>query len=107
MKDIFGREVQVGDYVAAGMNLDRSSVLRIGQVVNINQTRDTYSKQLTGRESVRIRWRNDSPEGKKRYRSVKDSNILCDPSYLYAKVVILDPDFVKQFEPDIEDFREL
>lgn len=104
MKDIFGREVAVNDYIAAGMNLNQSSVLRIGRVVKIGQTLD-YNKQPTGRESVRVRWRNNGDTSGKRYWEVKDSNILYDPRYSYAKVVILDKEFVEQFDPDIEDFR--
>lgn len=102
MKDIFGREVHPGDYVAAGMNLDRSSVLRIGRVVSIKDTLD-WQKKPTGRQSVRIKWRNNGDRSNKRYWEVKDSNILYDGSYTYAKVVILPPEFVEQFPADIEE----
>lgn len=102
MKDIFGREVQVGDYIAAGMNLNRSSVLRIGRVVKINKTLD-WEKKETGRESVRVKWRNNGDARERSYWEVKDSNILYDPTYYYAKVVILDPDFVEQYPADIKD----
>lgn len=101
MKDIFKREVQVGDYIAAGMNLDRSSVLRIGQVVAIKETLD-WQKLPTGRESVRVKWRNNGSPTNNRWQ-VKDSNIMYDPRYTYSKVVILDPEFVKQYPADITE----
>jgi hypothetical protein len=99
MKDIFGREVEVGHFVAAGMNLNQSSVLRIGEVVKISETLD-WQKKPTGRQSVRIKWRNNGPS--EWSWDVKDSNIIYDPTYSYAKVVILDPAFVEQFPADIK-----
>lgn len=102
MKDIFDREVQVGDYIAAGMSLGHSSVLRVGRVLKITDTLN-WNKQPSGRQSVRVRWRNNG-KSNSRY-DVKDSNIIADNGHSYAKVIILDPDFVEHYAPDIEDFR--
>ena len=99
-EDIFGRTPQIGDYIAAGMSLGQSSVLRIGEIVDIKETRDSYSKEPTGNFGIRVRWRNN---GRSEYSwDVKDSRIKWEPGYSYAKFVILDKGFVEQFPADID-----
>jgi hypothetical protein len=105
MKDVFGREVKVGDYIAAGMNYNRSSVLRVGKVIKIKERKESkYSAdpdKVTG-WSVRVRWtHNGDKDPRWSYGEVEESTILGDVSYHYAKFVILPDGFAEQFPPDV------
>lgn len=43
-KDMFGRDIKVGDYIVYAGAAGRSSVLRAGQVVALTVSQDTYKK---------------------------------------------------------------
>jgi hypothetical protein len=106
MKDVFGRDVKVGDTIAAGMNLDRSSGLRVGKVIKVTER---IGKEYSGRHgevvgwTVRVRWTHNGDREGKGYRHVTESNILGAPHYYYAKFVILPEGFVDEFPPDVKD----
>ena len=105
MKDVFGRDVKVGDKIAAGMNYNRSSVLRIGEVVKVTEksTMRGYAEHRheVKKWTVRVRWTHNGSERPDGYGEVQESSILGDESYSYAKFVILPKGFVDQFPPDI------
>lgn len=105
-KDVFKRPLQVGDYIAAGMSYGQSSVLRVGLVVGIKQSKSTHGSANPNKFSIRVRWRNNGDLSGRRYWEVKDSNILYQENYSYSKFMILDPAQVLPFPPDIEDFNE-
>jgi len=88
LKDIFGQEVQVDDYVAAGMSLGQSSVLRVGRIVGIKETNSGFT--------VRVRWTHNG-RGENRQWDVKESNILIKNIFAYAKIVKLSTEYVEQF----------
>lgn len=107
MKDVFGRDLKVGDKIAAGMTYHRSSVLRIGEVTKIKERYKPYygygtdPKELMG-WSVRVKWtHNGDKENRYKWSNIPDSTILGDVHYTYAKVVILPDGFVEQFPPDV------
>lgn len=102
-KDIFGRPLNIGDYIAAGMNYGQSSVLRIGEVINVKQS-SSYGTPNPNKFSIRVRWRNngDTSTQWRRYE-VKDSTILWQAGYSYAKFLILDKAFVNVYPADILD----
>ena len=96
MKDVFGREVRPGDKVAVGMSYGQSSVLRVGEVLRIKESEDAYSRK---KWSVRVKWTHNGDPHNGRY-DVKESTILGQESYTYAKFVILPEGFVEQFPVD-------
>lgn len=99
MKDIFGREVKTGDKVAVGMSYGQSSVLRVGEVISIKEKVDDYYKQT--KWSVRVKWTHNGSDKNNRW-TVKESTILGNSSYNYAKLIILPEGFVDEFPPDTE-----
>lgn len=103
-KDIFGRPLNIGDYIAAGMNYGQSSVLRIGEVINIKQS-SSYGTPNPNKFSIRVRWRNNGDTTDRQWKryEVKDSTILWQANYSYAKFVILDKAFVNVYPADILD----
>lgn len=42
MKDIFGKEIVIGDYIIYGAADGRSAVLRVGKVINIVKSKRQY-----------------------------------------------------------------
>lgn len=101
MKDVFGREVKAGDKVAVGMNLNQSSVLRIGEVLYVKEKPHPY-REDGFKWSVRIKWTHDGSTDNN-WRNVKESTILGETGYQFAKFVILPEGFVEQFPPDITE----
>lgn len=94
LTDIFGQEVKVGDWVAAGMALHRSSVLRVGKIVDIKES-NKYNNAVW---NVRIRWTHN---GRSNYSwDVKESAIRIEASHSYAKIVKMPADYVEQFPYD-------
>lgn len=102
MKDVFGQDVYTGDRVAVGMAYNRSSVLRVGEVMAIKEVPDTYGNGVTWR--VRVRWTHDGDKREnKRWGNPRESTIKVESNYYYAKLVVLPPGFAEQFPPDIKD----
>lgn len=99
--DVFKRPLNIGDYIAAGMSHGQSSVLRIGEVINIKNS-SSYGTVNPNKFSIRVRWRNngDTSTQWRRYE-VKDSTILWQVGYSYAKFLILDKAFVSVYPADI------
>lgn len=105
MKDIFGQSVNVGDHVAVGMAYNRSSVLRVGEVVAIKEKPASYGSGVVWR--VTIRWTHDGDKREnKRWGNPKESTIKVESNYTYAKLVILPLELVEQFPPDITDTKD-
>lgn len=98
-KDVFGRVLREGDYIAAGMAFGRSTVLRVGQVISVAPTKSEYSSAW----NIRVKWRNNGNINPTGYRSreVRDSTIKWEPGYSFAKFVIMDKDAVEQYPADI------
>lgn len=107
-KDVFKRPLQINDYIAAGMSYGQSSVLRIGQVVNIKASKPRYGREEEAprKFSVRVAWRNNGNQTSNRWE-VKDSNFIYEEGHSYAKFVILDRAFVEQYPADILDDNEV
>lgn len=100
MKDIFGRPVQAGDKIAAGMSYGQSSVLRVGEVLYVKEKVDPHRPDHV-KWSVRVRWtHNGAPTSR---WEVKESTILGDSLYRYAKILVLPEGFVDQFPSDITE----
>lgn len=99
MRDIFGQDVNVGDLVAVGMSYGQSSVLRCGEVLKITSKPATYGKGM--KYSIRIKWRNNGSPNKDGWSEIKDSTILHEDTHRFAKVMVLPPDFVNKFPPDL------
>lgn len=105
MKDIFGQSVNVGDRVAVGMAYNRSSVLRVGEVVTIKERPASYGSGTVWR--VTIKWTHDGDKRpNKRWGNPKVSTIKVESTYLYAKLVVLPPGYAEQFPPDIPDTKD-
>lgn len=45
-KDMFGREIKVGDYIVYAALADRSGVLRAGRVLELTQSKTSYSDPI-------------------------------------------------------------
>lgn len=45
-KDMFGREIKVGDYIVYAALADRSGVLRAGRVLELTYSKESYSKTI-------------------------------------------------------------
>jgi len=96
LTDIFGNDVNVGDKVAVGMSYDRSSVLRVGEVISVKEAKPPY--YMTNRPdyckwAIRIKWTHDGSDGTG-WGSVKDSTIYHESSHTFAKLLVLPSDFV-------------
>lgn len=105
-KDVFKRHLQVGDYIAAGMNYGQSSVLRVGEVLNIKASKPRYGREdeHPRQFSVRVKWRNNGDQSVRTYSwgEVKDSNFIYEEGHSYAKFMILDKAQVEQYPADIK-----
>lgn len=97
LKDIFGNTAKVGDKIAAGMSYGKSSTLRIGEIIGIKETQDSYSRS---KWSVRVKWTHNGSENYK--YGVKESTIIVHDYYMYAKFAVLPPEYVAQFPDDIK-----
>lgn len=97
LTDIFNNPVNIGDKVAVGMAYNRSSVLRVGEVVNIKETytgQNWRNKDIPNYKwSIRIKWTHDGSDGSV-YGSIKDSTIQHESTHTFAKLLVLPPDFV-------------
>lgn len=103
-KDVFKRPLQIGMYIAVGMTYGQSSVLRIGEVINIKNSKPSYGSPDPRKFSVRVRWRNNGNQDPRYQRwEVKDSNFIYEEGHNYAKFVIMDKALVESFPPDITD----
>lgn len=106
MNDIFGREVKAGDKVAVGMAYNRSSVLRVGEVLEVKEVEEErgygeYAHTIT-KWGVKVRWtHNGNPNST--YGEVKESTIRGDSTYSYAKLLVLPEGFVDEFPPDVSE----
>lgn len=109
--DVFGQPVAVGDYIAAGMALHRSSVLRVGQIVAIKETNRGYNHHY-GRDlfkySISVRWTHDGNQDKSSvgYGGKTTTTIQFETGYSYAKFLKLPASYVEGFKPDIKDPRD-
>jgi hypothetical protein len=101
MKDIFGRPIKAGDKVAVGMSYGQSSVLRVGEVLYVREKVDEYRSDRV-KWSVRVKWTHNGSPKSDRW-TTRESTILGNSSYTYAKLIILPDDFVEQFPPDNKD----
>lgn len=105
LSDIFGQPVNEGDFIAVGMAFGRSSVLRVGRVVKIANAKDSYSSQVNySKWSITVEWtHNGDKTPGRRYGHVEKSTIKFEDSFTFAKFMVLPPNFVAQFPPDIVD----
>lgn len=101
LRDVFGQEVEVGDKIAAGMAYMRSSVLRVGEIIKINAKPVSYGEGM--RYSIRVRWTHNGNQGRPSYFDVKESTILFEDRFTYAKFVKLPAGYVEQFPSDNGD----
>jgi hypothetical protein len=109
-KDVFKRPLQIGDMIAAGMSYGQSSVLRVGEVVNIKASKPRYGRENEAprKFSVRVKWRNNGDQNPRyQYGEVKDSNFIYEEGHSYAKFIILDRAFVEQYPADIKPADEV
>lgn len=109
-KDVFKRPLKIGDMIAAGMSYGQSSVLRVGEVVNIKASKPRYGRENEAprKFSVRVKWRNNGDQNPRyQYGEVKDSNFIYEEGYSYAKFIILDRAFVEQYPADITPADEV
>lgn len=103
LKDVFGQEAKVGDKIAAGMAFNRSSVLRVGEIIAIKEGKVGHYSGAGTKWSIRVKWTHNRYSGDSRYYDVKESTIKVEEDYSYAKFVILPPEYVAQFPSDIKD----
>ena len=100
LTDIFGQPVKVGDYIAAGMAFNRSSVLRVGIVTAIEEKPiNKWSDNSSTYWSVKVRWTHNGKDSVSSW-DVKESRIRIEPSYNYAKFVLLPSGYAEQFPED-------
>lgn len=100
LTDIFGQPVKVGDYVAAGMAYFRSSVLRVGVIIAIDEKPiNKYRDDSPTYWSVKIRWTHNGSQTNYGW-DVKESRIRIEPGHNYAKFVLLPSGYAEQFPED-------
>lgn len=103
LQDIFGTPVKEGDVIAAGMAYGKSSVLRVGVIIGIKEKVETrFGGATWTKYSIRVRWTHNGADGQS-YCPVKESTILYQSDYTYAKFVVLPNDYVNQFPSDIKE----
>lgn len=51
-KDLFSREIKIGDYITYAANDGRCGVLRVGQVLELTESKESYSR---GKKHPKIR----------------------------------------------------
>jgi len=97
-KDMFGRDIKVGDYIIYAALADRSGVLRAGQVIELTETKEDRWETKKKDPKIRARsWNNFRQEGwfngQKYTRSGRQKDVTL--SFL-DRIVVVSPDTLSE-----------
>jgi len=87
-KDMFGRDIKVGDYIVYGGLADRSAVLRAGRVLRLTENGKIFCESWNNYQAKGYSWETEEKSGKQKNVTLGflDRLIVVPEDYVSEKI---------------------